>query len=45
MISVKVEELSLWVIFQAISSESLREEIDLSGEAKEIAHIREKALK
>ena len=45
MIPIKVEEPSPRVIFRAMSSESLKEEIDLSGKAKEMAHIWEKALK
>ena len=45
MILVEVEEPSPRVIFQAISSDALKEEINLSNEASEMAHIREKALK
>ena len=45
MISIEVEEPRSRVIFRATSSKSLREEINLSSEAKEMTHIREKALK
>ena len=39
LIQVEVEEPSLRVIFRAARSELLREEIDLSSEAREMAHI------
>ena len=45
MIPVEIEELSPQVMFQHTSSKSLREESDLTNEAREMAHIREKALK
>ena len=45
MISVEVGEPSPRVIFRSPSFECIREEIDLSSEAREMAHIREKALK
>ena len=45
MIPMEVEEPSPRVIFWSTSSESIREEIDLSSEARKMAHIREKALK
>ena len=45
MISVEIEGPSPRVIFQTMSSEALREEIDLSGKAREMAYIREKVLK
>ena len=45
MILVEVQEPSPRVIFQTTSSEALREEIDLSDEAREMAHIQKKALK
>ena len=45
MILVKVGELSSRVIFRSTSFESIREEIDLSNQIKEMAPIREKALK
>ena len=45
MILVEVRELSPRVTFRSTNSDSIREEIDLSNEAREIAHIREKALK
>ena len=44
MISVEVKELSPRVIFQSTSSRALREEVDLANEAREMAHILEKAL-
>ena len=45
MIPMEVGEPSPRIIFRYMSSESIREEIDLSSEAREMAHIREKALK
>ena len=45
MILVEVGEPGPRVIFQSMSSESIREEINLSNEAREMAHIRKKALK
>ena len=45
MISVKVGELSPRVIFRNPSSQSMREDLDLSNEAREMAYIREQALK
>ena len=45
MIPVKVRESSPMVTFRSMSLESMKEEIDLSNEAKEMVHIREKALK
>ena len=41
MILVKVDEPSPRVIFQNTSSQSIREEINLSNEAREMAYIRE----
>ena len=45
MIPVKIEELSPQVMFGQTDSTSLREESDLPNEAREMAHIQEKALK
>ena len=45
MIPVEVGELSPRVVFRSTNSDSIREEIDLSSEAREMVHIREKALK
>ena len=45
IILVEVGEPSPRVIFRSTSSKSIREQIDLSSEAREMVHIREKALK
>ena len=45
MILVEVEEPSLSVIFCIMSSKALREEINLSSEAREMAYIQQKELK
>ena len=45
MIPMEVGEPSSRVIFRSTNLESIREEINLSSEAREMAHIREKALK
>ena len=45
MIPVKVEKPSPWVIFWSTSSQAFRKEADLANEAREMAHIWEKALK
>ena len=39
MIPVEIEEPNPLVIFQSTSSNALREEADLTNEAKEMAHI------
>lgn len=44
MILVEVKESSLRITFLATSSDSLRKEIDLPDEAREMAHIQEKTL-
>ena len=45
MIPVEVGEPITKVVFWSKSSESIREEIDLSSKAREMVHIRERALK
>ena len=45
MIPIEVEEPSPRVIFRVISSQALWEKADLTGEAREMTHIRKKALK
>ena len=45
MIPFEVEEPSSRVIFRTTSFEALREEIDLSGEARKMVDIQKKALK
>ena len=45
MIPAEVEQPSPRILFRTTSSKALKEEVDLSGEAREMAHIREKALK
>ena len=45
MILIEVEEPSLTVVFQSTSSQVVQKEADLTEETREMAHIREKALK
>ena len=45
MIPIEVKEPSPWVMFQRTNSQALLEEADLANEAREMAHLREKALK
>ena len=45
LIPVEVEEPSPRVIFQAMSPESLKEEIDFFSKAREMEYIWEKTLK
>ena len=45
MIPIEVEEVSPHVMFRPTCHQALREESDLSSEVREMAHLREKALK
>ena len=45
MIPIEVGEPSPRLIFRNTNSQSMREKLDLSGEAREMAYIREQALK
>lgn len=45
MIPVEVREPNLGVIFRAMSSKVLREEVDLANDVRKMVYILEKALK
>ena len=45
MIPVDIEEPNPQVIFQSTNSQAFRKEADLTHEVREIAHVRERALK